>query len=95
MVFLSNLCEKNPNAISVSNNQAMLAGPCLNHKISTSVMLLRFDSYLILFDIKEAFLNIELREMDSNMLMFLWYKNVEKGDFSLIGYRNKRLSFGL
>ena len=33
--------------------------------------------------------------MDNNRLMFVRYKNVEKGGFSLMGYRNKRLSFGL
>ena len=96
VVFLSNLCEKNQEMpLTVSNNQAMMAGPCLNHKITTTVMLLRFDLYLILFDIQKAFLNIGLKENDQNRLMFLWYKNVEKGDLSLIAYRNQRLSFGL
>lgn len=95
VVFLSNLAESNAEMASVSNNQAMLPGPCLNHSIASSVMLLRFDTYMVLFDIKKAFLNIELKETDKNRLMFLWYKNVEKGDFSLIGYRNLRLSFGL
>ena len=27
--------------------------------------------------------------------MFLWFNNVEKGDFRIVGYRNLRLSFGL
>ena len=95
-VFLSNLCEKTASEpYAVSNNQAMLVGPCLNHKITTSILLLRFDTKLILFDIKKAFLNISLRETDQNRLMFLWYRNVGKGDFSLIAYRNLRLPFGL
>ena len=72
VVFLSNLCERNSRTTSVSNNQAMLSGPCLNHKITTSVTLLRFDSHLLLFDIKKAFLNIELGDIDKNRLMFLW-----------------------
>ena len=38
---------------------------------------------------------LALNEVDSNRLLCLWFRNVEKGDFSLIGYRNLRLSFGL
>ena len=72
-----------------------MAGPCLNHKIITTIVLLRFDLYLILFDIQKAFLNIGLKENDQIRLMFLWNKNVEKGDLSVIAYRNQRLSFGL
>ena len=54
VVFLSNLCDKRePN--SVSHNQCILPGPCLNHKITTSVMLLRFDEFLLLFDLVKAF----------------------------------------
>lgn len=95
VVFLSNLSEKRNNKHTVSHNQAILPGPSLNHKITTSVMLLRFDSYLITFDIKKAFLNIKLREGDQNRLMFLWYSSVGGSDYRVVGYRNLRLSFGL
>jgi hypothetical protein len=93
VVFLSNLCEKKNNGIS--HNQAMLPGPSLNHKITNALMLLRFDSLLMVFDLKKAFLTIKLPEHDQNRLMFLWFKDVEKGDFTVVGYRNLRLSFGL
>ena len=93
IVFLSNLCEKFNNGIS--HNMAMLPGSNLNHKILTSLLLNRFDKYLLIFDIKKAFLNIKLFECDQNRLCFLWYRNVEKGDFSVIGLKNTRLSFGL
>jgi hypothetical protein len=96
VVFLSNLCAGDHiNSNPVSHNQAILPGPCLNHKISTSLTLLRFDKYLLTFDIARAFLSIGLRECDQNRLLFLWFKNVKAGDFSVIAYKNLMLSFGL
>ena len=95
VVFLSNLCEKSKHPEVVSHNQSILPGPPLNHKIATSIMLLRFDKYMMTYDLAKAFLTIALKEIDQNRLMFLWYKNIERGDFSLIAYRNKRLPFGL
>jgi len=96
VVYLSNLCETDrTRSLTVSHNQAILPGPTLNHTTLTALMLLRFDSYMMLFDIKKAFLAIALREMDQNRLMCLWYRNVSAGDFSIVAYRSKRLSFGL
>ena len=91
VVFLSNLAEKG----YLSHNQVMHPGPSLNHKLSTATLHLRFGSKLLCFDLKRAFLQIALREADANRLLFLWYKNVDKKDFSLVAYRNLRLSFGL
>ena len=93
VVFLSNICDAAPNAIS--HNQALLAGPCLNNKISTALTLLRFDRYLLTYDLQKAFLMIKLREIDQNRLAFLWYKNVAQSDFTIVAYKNTRLSFGL
>ena len=93
IVFLSNMFEKKN--YGVSHNMAMLPGPNLNHKISTAVLLTRFDAFLITFDIQKAFLNIKLFECDQNRLCFLWCKNIERGDFTVVGYKNLRLSFGL
>ena len=95
-VFLSNICEKTkeqPNAIS--HNQAMWAGPCLNQKLTTSLLLLRFDEKVFTFDLKKAFLQLELSEMDQSKLLFVWFKNVSKNDFSIEIFKNVRLSFGL
>ena len=36
-----------------------------------------------------------LNDQDSTRLLFLWYKDVAKKDFSLVTYRQKRLPFGL
>ena len=95
VVYLSNLSEKNSNSRSISHNQAMWSGPCLNQKLSTSLMLLRFDLKLLCFDLKKAFLQIELSELDQSKLLFFWFKNPLNGDFSLQAYKNVRLSFGL
>ena len=96
IVFLSNLCEKNPEkGRSISHNQAIHAGPCLNQKLSSSLLHLRFDRHLLCFDICKAFNQIALNDTDSNRLLFLWFKNVEREDFDIVGYRNIRLSFGL
>lgn len=96
VVYLSNLCEPgelHPNA--VSHNQALLPGPCLNNKICTTVMMSRFNRYMLTFDIKKAFLNIALPIEDQNRLLSLWFRDVENGDYSIIAFRNKRVSFGL
>ncbi|XP_064096673.1 uncharacterized protein LOC135208434 isoform X1 [Macrobrachium nipponense] len=96
IVFLSNLCENSSKSNPViSHNQAMWAGPCLNQKISTSLFQIRFDKYLMCFDLKKAFQQIALEETDQNKLLFFWFKNLNMGDFTCIAYRNLRLSFGL
>ena len=95
VVFLSNLCERMSNSNADSHNQAILPGPCLNHNITTSVVLLRFDKFLITFDLMKAFLTFKLRESGQNRLMFLWYNNVNADDYTIVGFRSLRLSFGL
>ena len=96
IVFLSNLCEKPTNGIpTVSHNQSMHSGPCLNQKLSTSLMLLRFGCKLLVFDLKKAFCQIGLQENDMNKLLFLWVKLEKNGDRIVQAYRNLRLSFGL
>ena len=92
-VFLSNLSDKSDKGIS--HNQAMYSGPCMNQKLSTSLILLRFDEKLLCFDLAKAFLQIELPESDKNKLLFLWFRNVARGDFTIQAWRNNRLTFGL
>ena len=96
VVYLSNICEKSKsNNISVSHNMALLPGPSLNNKISTAIIFLRFDKFLLIFDLCKAFLQIGLNIEDSNRLLFLWFKNVRMEDFSVVAYRCLRLPFGL
>lgn len=95
IVFLSNLCETSKKGFSVSHNQAIHSGPSLNQKITSSLLHLRFGSHLLCFDIQKAFNNIVLPETDQNRLLFLWFRNVSRNDFSVVCYKNVRLSFGL
>ncbi|XP_068224198.1 uncharacterized protein, partial [Palaemon carinicauda] len=96
VVFLSNLSERDPSQkVTLSHNQAMLSGSCINQKITTALLNLRFDTKLLCFDVKKAFLNICLTPLDSNKLLFLWFKNMARKNYTLVGYRNLRLPFGL
>lgn len=96
VVFLSNLAGKDPNkTVSLSNNQCMNSGPCLNSKISTALISLRFDKYLLCFDLVKAFLQVGLSEADQLKLCFLWFRDPLNSDFTLMGYKNVKLSFGL
>ena len=49
----------------------------------------------VCFDLCKAFNQITLSDTDSNKLLFLWFRNVEMGNFQNTGYHNVRLSFGL
>ncbi|XP_068231971.1 uncharacterized protein [Palaemon carinicauda] len=96
VVFLFNVCEPSRSSVmTVNHNQAMYAGPSLNQKITSAMLHLRFGSKLLIFDIKKAFNQIALSELDQQKLLFLWYKNIKKGGFSIVAYKNVRLPFGL
>ena len=73
----------------------MLPGPCLNASMSTATMYLRFDKYLLIFDIVKAFLNIGLKAEDQARLMFLWFRDINREDYSIVAYKSLRLCFGL
>ena len=56
VVYLSNLSERDlKKPMTVSQNQAMLPGPCLNRKISTAVLQLRFDEKAFVLTSKRLF----------------------------------------
>ena len=96
VVYLSNLCENNPDLpMTVSHNQAIHPGPSLNQKITTTILHLRFGKHLLCFDIVKAFNQLSLNDTDSNRLLALWFKDVKNKDFSIVAYKNVRLSFGL
>ena len=96
VVYLSNLCEKDSSKpLTVSHNQAIESGPNLNQKLTTSLTHLRFGNKLCCFDIKKAFNNINLSDSDANRLLFLWFRNVDKGDFTIEAFKHLRLNFGL
>ena len=96
VVYMSNLSEKSKTGLpAMSHNQVMMPGPNLNCKITSALLHLRFDKYLLVFDLVKAFLTIGLKEWDQNKLMLLWFKNVQQEDFSLVTYKCRRLCFGL
>ena len=96
VVYLSNLCGNDSGLpVTVSRNQAMHSGPSLNQKLSSAILHLRFDSKLLTFDLSKAFNMIQLSVEDSTKLLCLWYRNVAKQDYSVVGYMNRRLPFGL
>jgi len=96
LVYLSNMCENNPDLPkTLSHNQVLCSGPNLNLKLSSSVLLLRFDKYLMTFDLIKAFLMIGLREIDQARLLFMWFRDVSKGDYSIVYYKVKRLPMGI
>ena len=69
IVMLSNLCEKIPHqSLTVSHNMSILAGPTLNHTITLSLMLLRFDDYLLIFDLKKK-----------PSILFNWKRQINTG----------------
>ena len=96
IVYLSNLCEKSKSQkMTISHNQAIHCGPSLNQKLSSSLLHLKFDQNLLCFDIAKAFNCLALNEIDQNRLLLYWFRDVNKGDFTLVPYKHVRLSFGL
>ena len=96
VVFLSNLAKTDKSKLlTLSHNQTIYPGPNLNQKLNISFLQLRFGGNLLCFDLGKAFLMVGLREVDQNRLLFLWYRNVGKNDFTVIAYRMRRLAFGL
>ncbi|MEL6988851.1 MAG: hypothetical protein AAGK97_13650, partial [Bacteroidota bacterium] len=93
VVFLSNLCERARGGMS--HNQVSFPGANLNSSLFTSLLLLRFDKYLLTFDLCKAFLQIKLRPSDSVKLLFLWFRDVKSNNYELVAYRFLRLGFGL
>ena len=83
MVFMSNLSENFPNNKVVSNNMAMHSGPTINSKLTTSLILLRFDPKLLIFDLKKAFCQIQLKVSDQNKLFFVFPKSCQLRPFAL------------
>ena len=94
-VFMCNLSERTRSGVSLSMNQCLKGGPNLNKNLSTTLIQLRFDSKILSFDLVKAFSQIKLTDSDSKKMCFLWFRDVSKNDYSVIGYLSKRLPFGL
>ena len=93
---MSNLASPDPcKTGSLSHNQTIQTGPTLNKKISTALLQLRFNEYILCYDLVKAFLQLKLTPEDSNKLCFLWFRNIAKEDYTIVGYRITRVPFGL
>lgn len=92
VVYWSNLSEKGCN--NLSHNQVSLPGPNLNGSIQSVLTLLRFNKYLLVFDLVKAFHQLCLREEDCKKLNFLWYNDISD-QRTLVAYRLKRVPFGM
>ena len=91
LVYLANLSERNK---GLSQNQCVYSGPNLNQKLTSALLHLRFDKFLLCFDLAKAFNQIELSDSDASRLLFLWYKDILNGDNSLVAFSNIKLLFG-
>ena len=95
MVFMSNLAEKFDKNCHLSHNQVIYSGPSINQKLTSALMHLRFQSFLLAFDVVRAFCQIQVPESDAKKLMFLWFKDAKNGNLELQAFKNVRLSFGV
>jgi len=93
IVLLSNLCEKGES--NLSHNQVSQPGPNLNSKSYIACILLRFNKYLITYDLVKAYLQLNISDEDSRKLNFLWFEGVSEGKFDEVCYRIRRVPFGM
>ncbi len=93
IVYMSNLSQKG--IAQLSHNDASKPGANLNDNLNFALTLLRFDRYLLVFDLVKAFLQIQIREQDQNKLMFLWVKDITAKRLEIQVYSFLRLPFGL
>lgn len=94
VVLLSNLCERG-NGTNLSHNQISMPGPQLNAKLTIALTLLRFNKYLFIYDLEKAYLQLGLRDCDSDKLLILWAQDVARGNFKHVSYKFKRVPFGM
>lgn len=96
IIYLCNLAQKNSDGtMGISINKAVHPGYSKMHRIATAFAFTRFEKYLLSFDIVKCFHQLGISESNSAKFIFLWYKDVANGDFSLVYYRFKRVVFGL
>ena len=77
-----------------SLNQCLETGPNLLPKLID--ILIRFRSYKValISDIKQAFLNVSIKESDRDFLRFLWVKDISSDKIEIIVRRFARVAFG-
>ena len=76
-----------------SLNDFLHPGPCLLSKIYDVIIRLCFKKFVLIADIRQAFLNIEICEENRDLLRFLFFDKYDDSKFSV--YRFKRGCFGV
>ena len=62
---------KNGNEPSLNN--CLYAGPCLVRQLYDILVRFHLHNIILMSDIKQAFLNVVIRDEDRDYLRFLWY----------------------
>ena len=84
-------CSYTPNKETPSLNSAVFCGVNLFNSLLRLLMYFRTNKFVVLSDIKNAFLSIYLKEEnDKNHFCLIWHEND-----NLVFYRYKTLTFGL
>jgi hypothetical protein len=96
IIYMANLAQKNlDGSQSLSINDCVHSGFSKNHKIALAFTLMRFDLFLLAYDMSKAFHQLAISEENSSKFLFFWFKNVAAGDFTPIVYKFDRVIFGL
>ena len=96
VVYLSNIAENDHTLPrTLSHNQTINSGPNLNQKLSVALLMLKFDKYILTYDLVKAFSMIAMYPIDQARLLLMWYENVNAGNFNIVYYKANRLPFGI
>ena len=80
---------------SPSLNECLYAGPCLLSLVYDILLRFRLQKIVLISDIKQAFLNVGIREEDCDYIRFLWFKDIFSENPEITVYRFLRVVFGL
>ena len=80
---------------SVSLNDILYTGPCLNPELYKLLLQFRLHPIAITADIKKNYLQINVEKEDRDYFRFLWFKNLfTSRETTLCKYRFTRVVFG-
>lgn len=79
----------------ISLNDVMETGKNINPESVEILLRFRMKQFVLICDIKSAFLQIGLQDQDKDMTRFLWLSNGNDLESDIIPYRMKRMPFGV
>ena len=80
---------------SPSLNECLYGGPCLLSLVCDILLRFRLQKIVLISDIKQAFLNVGIREEDCDYIRFLWFKDIFSENPQITVYRFLSVVFGL